>query len=433
MTQDSHCDELMHSLRTQAIDLGEQGVVTDTDDQPDRLTAFADIDIVGMGEATHRTSEFFRVKHRVFEHLVREHGFRLFGLEAQFAEALALHDYVVHGIGDLESALDELVLTIYDTEEMGSLLRWMRAFNEDQPLSDRIAVYGFDVQSPSGAAAALREYVDEHDVGSEVDDLVASLTTLADGIVDGYDVETDRLQMAAQVVQRLDEHFEADADCPGQPRSPGLDPTLAKQLVWTLQWGCEFARAGMETDRNTQHGVRDRYMAGTVEWIRQYESRAQIALWAHNNHVKTGELCGIKGDAETMGDRLARQYGDRYYALGLQFGDGTIRGLMTVSSEGAFEFDGQQYSRQEMEVPEAPADAVPSLFAHVDTSTAFLDYRSLADTSHLRAWLDEPRPHYFVAGIVDPADETTVLEPHNAITEFDGMVFVRDASPTTPR
>lgn len=34
--------------------------------------------IIAMGEATHRTAQFFQMKHRIFEVLVKEIGYRVF-------------------------------------------------------------------------------------------------------------------------------------------------------------------------------------------------------------------------------------------------------------------------------------------------------------------------------------------------------------------
>jgi erythromycin esterase len=38
--------------------------------------------VVGLGESTHGTAEFFRLKHRLVEYLVTAHGFRTFAMEA---------------------------------------------------------------------------------------------------------------------------------------------------------------------------------------------------------------------------------------------------------------------------------------------------------------------------------------------------------------
>src|SRR5262245_16373273 len=53
--------------------------------------------VVGLGEATHGTREFFQLKHRLFEFLVSELGFTLFLIEAGFGESLAVNRYVLTG------------------------------------------------------------------------------------------------------------------------------------------------------------------------------------------------------------------------------------------------------------------------------------------------------------------------------------------------
>lgn len=43
-----------------------------------------DVKVVGLGEATHGTREFFQIKHRLLEFLVTEMGFTGFALEAPY-------------------------------------------------------------------------------------------------------------------------------------------------------------------------------------------------------------------------------------------------------------------------------------------------------------------------------------------------------------
>lgn len=55
--------------------------------------------VVALGEATHGTREFFQMKHRILEFLVREMGFTTFGIEATCAESNRVNDYVHTGVG----------------------------------------------------------------------------------------------------------------------------------------------------------------------------------------------------------------------------------------------------------------------------------------------------------------------------------------------
>src|SRR5207244_532682 len=71
---------------------------------PEDLAAFASIvgkaHMVGLGEGTHGSSEFFHMKHRLLEYLVTRMGFSVFAIEANMPEAYRLNNYVLNGIGD---------------------------------------------------------------------------------------------------------------------------------------------------------------------------------------------------------------------------------------------------------------------------------------------------------------------------------------------
>lgn len=43
------------------------------------------VDVIGLGEATHGTKEFFELKNRMFNYLVEKQNVKLFGIEANFA------------------------------------------------------------------------------------------------------------------------------------------------------------------------------------------------------------------------------------------------------------------------------------------------------------------------------------------------------------
>src|SRR5271169_2485691 len=106
--------------------------------------------IVSLGEATHGTREFFRLKHRLLEFCVSELGFTLFGIEASYPECLRVNDYVLHGSGKPDEALAGTRFWTWDTEEVLALIEWMRAWNRTH--EPKVKFYGFDMQFPTEAA-----------------------------------------------------------------------------------------------------------------------------------------------------------------------------------------------------------------------------------------------------------------------------------------
>ena len=61
--------------------------------------------LLGLGEATHGTREFFQMKHRLLEFLVTELDFTVFAIEASFARCQYINNYVLDGVGSLDTAV----------------------------------------------------------------------------------------------------------------------------------------------------------------------------------------------------------------------------------------------------------------------------------------------------------------------------------------
>ena len=122
-----------------------------------------DAHVVALGEGTHGTREFFQFKHRMLEFLVEEKGFTAFAIEAPFAEALAVNDFVVNGIGDPAQAIKGMHFWTWSTEEVLAMVLWMRQYNEDPGNVDKVRFYGFDMQYSAACTAAVLAYLEQVD------------------------------------------------------------------------------------------------------------------------------------------------------------------------------------------------------------------------------------------------------------------------------
>ena len=90
------------------------------DEQLGILDDFADVRMVGLGEATHGTREFFQMKHRVFKYLVERHGYSAFLFEMDMAEARIFNDWVqLRTGGDIKQLMQEKM--IFWTSKAGNV------------------------------------------------------------------------------------------------------------------------------------------------------------------------------------------------------------------------------------------------------------------------------------------------------------------------
>ncbi len=96
--------------------------------------------IVALGEATHGTSQFFRMKHRLVEFLVIEMGFRHFGMELSPADGRLLDEY----IQGKEADPTRVLYWPWATQEVMDMLNWMRTYNASVDPEQRITFHGFD-------------------------------------------------------------------------------------------------------------------------------------------------------------------------------------------------------------------------------------------------------------------------------------------------
>jgi erythromycin esterase len=106
-----------------------------------------DARIVALGEATHGTHEFFTLKPRMVEFLVREMGFTVLAMEANWPEAERLNRYVQTGEGNPAELLAGLHFWTWNAQEVLDLVEWLRSYNQNPANSPRVRFAGFDAQA----------------------------------------------------------------------------------------------------------------------------------------------------------------------------------------------------------------------------------------------------------------------------------------------
>lgn len=257
--------------------------------------------VVALGEATHGAREFFQLKHRLFEFLVKELGFTVFAFEAPMAESFDVNRYVLTGEGDPVKALTGLYLWPWINEEVLELIRWMRNYNADARNQRKVKFYGIDMQHVPRAANRIVAYLRHVDA--------EAATTAARQLVELTNPITafglpgpsrKRIAPFATDLQALFDERKAD----WVRRSSLSEWTMARQQARLLAtW----------VDLNPM--VRDRGMAENVAWILQQDGpEARIAVWAHNAHVQAHRTA--------MGNVLKGMFGDGVVTVGFTFNQG---------------------------------------------------------------------------------------------------------------
>ncbi len=407
---------VVDALADHAVPLGTVDPAAELGDLDPLREIFDDKRVVALGESTHGTREFFRLKHRLVRFLVEELDFRLFGWEANVSATAALDDYVRHGDGDPAEVLaSETVHWPWRSEAVLDLIEWLRAFNEGRDPEDQVRFYGLDVQYPTEAAAALESYLSTVDPDA-LDEVGEDLAELAetDPISLPGEETAELLETAGRTAATLAGRFE-DRAAAYVDASSEYEFERARRHRWSLAQSAERA------DSDDPLGFRDEAMAAQVSWILDLEPADRMVLWGHNAHVRRGTVAGgdADSDADALGEHLHREYGDAYYPVGLEFARGEVR----VHSLWENEFEAH-------EITAPPAESVPDYLDDVDGSPLFVDLDAAAGEPAVEDWLaGRPRYHRVVGS--HSGDPVSYAES-NPADAFDALAFVEESSPTTP-
>lgn len=98
--------------------------------------------IIGLGEASHGTEEFYYQKSRIVEYLVQKEGFKMLALEAPASIVAPINSYIKNGEGDLKSMLKSMGL--YNSKELYRLFVWLKEFNKAKLAKEKVEIIGFD-------------------------------------------------------------------------------------------------------------------------------------------------------------------------------------------------------------------------------------------------------------------------------------------------
>lgn len=370
--------------------------------------------VVGLGEATHGSHEFFTMKQRVFQFLVREKGFRTFALEMGWAAGLRVDEYLQTGAGSAREIVRETLSgSPWDREEFVSLIEWMREHNRRNP-GDPVRFLGDDLNSPRIGDAFFERitgYVRRHQPESlpRLTQLYTGLRPLDDVFAYLRKPRAERRQLAAQAQQAL----ELISDRPG---AGGDAHEWAVQHARSIAQSTHFLTLdlGDAVEMANYQRFRDEVMAQNVLWW-QRRTGHKILVSAHNGHV--GYVSNIpaaypKVQGAFLRERLGRDYlpiGFTFHQGGLLATDGTLGGEWREHHIG----------------PAAPGSNEHTL-DRVRHRDFYLDLRTAPSSA--RAWLGVARPTRSLGTVFPSQDHEMALAP-----AYDVLIHLHEVRAASKR
>jgi protein-L-isoaspartate(D-aspartate) O-methyltransferase len=387
------------------------------------LDRIGDARVVLLGEATHGTSEFYRMRMRITQELILRRGFRAVAVEADWPDAAAVDRYVR---GKPPRARHWVPFTRFPTwmwrnAETQQLIEWLHAYNAET--AHGVSFSGLDLYSMYTSAYEVVRYLDR------IDPAAAEAARERYGRLTPWQQDPAAYGRAA-LVSRM-QSCEKDVVAM-------LRDLLAKRLEYSAQDGDEFFDAAQNARvvagaehyyRAMYYGaveswnLRDQHMFDTLRSILAHRGEgAKLVVWEHNSHIGDAAATEMAVRGEHNVGQLCRQaFGDDVFSIGF----GTDHG--TVAAAHAWD-----EPRERMRVRPARADSYERL-CHDTGIPAFL--LSLRDPVReaLRDELADPRLERAIGVVYRPQTE---LASHyfQAIlpAQFDEYIWFDETHAVTP-
>lgn len=390
------------------------------------LDRIGDARVVLLGEATHGTSEFYRMRERISRELITRKGFRFVAIEGDWPDVTRLDHYVRH----LEyqptewTAFARFPTWMWRNTEMRSFVDWLHENNTDRDYGNRTAIYGLDLYSLYTSIGSVLEYLGDidFDAARVARQRYGCLTPWqADPAAYGHAALTGTYRTCEkEVVRMLEDVLRKRNEYSFNDGERYMDAMQNARLIADAEHYYRIMYYGSRASWN----LRDTHMFETLQTMLAFHGpEAKAIVWAHNSHIGDASATEMSARGEhNIGQLCREEFGADAYSIGF----GTNKGTVAAASE----WD----SPMEVKVVKPALDGSYEKLCHATGNPRFmLPLRNLPVA--FRRELEKPRleraigviyrpetelsSHYFQANLPQQFDEYIWFDETRAVTPFE--------------
>jgi protein-L-isoaspartate(D-aspartate) O-methyltransferase len=284
--------------------------------------------VVLIGEASHGTSEFYRMRARITQRLIEKKGFNIVAAEADWPDAARIDHYVRHReVPPSEwTAFARFPTWMWRNEEMRTFMDWLHGRNSSLSYDQRAAFYGLDLYSLYTSVRAVIAYLEsvDPDLAATARQRYGCLTPWeADPAAYGraalrgayHKCEEAVAHMLVELLQKQQSYALRDGE-------RFFDASQNAQLVANAERYYRVMYYGSRASWN----LRDSHMFETLRNILEFHGPdSKAVVWAHNSHIGNAAATEMGRRGEYNIGQLCREhFGAGSYHIGFGTNDGTV-------------------------------------------------------------------------------------------------------------
>ncbi len=376
--------------------------------------------IVMLGEATHGTEDFYRIRRIISQRLIERHGFRFIAVEGDWPDCFRLNRYIKTGEGGNARAVMQMFhrwpTWMWANMETEKLIEWMH--------SRGAGFYGLDVYSLFESLDILRDYA------ARVEPSVSEKIMQAYDCFDPHGrselsyaraLSADAKGCEEEVVRVLLELARTRFSTTRMSEEELFD---ARQNAFVVKNGEQYCRKMLSGEVDSWN-VRDRHMLDTLDMLLQFHTKqsggdgdgVKGIVWAHNTHIGDYHATDMLDEGYINLGGIARErYGiENVFLLGF----GTFEGEVLAGSAWSA-------PPKIMPVPSAPAETYENIFHEVAQRRGVNEFFLDLSAHEKLAGLNEKRGHRAIGVVYNPGYESrrSNYVPTSLAQRYDAFVFV---------
>lgn len=390
------------------------------------LKRFGDARVVLIGEASHGTSEFYRMRARITRELIEKRGFNIVAIEGDYPDASVL-DRAIRGRTRRKLRNDpfsRFPTWMWHNQEMEEFIAWAAGHNAPIRTPERqLGLCGLDLYSLYNSIGEVLDYLERVDPEAAESARVrygcfspweTDPATYGRAAVSGRlkDCEDEVVKTLFYLLEKRVRYAAVDSDEMFDAERNATVVREAERYYRVMYYG-----------NNESWNLRDRHMFDTLKAVMDHRGAgARAVVWAHNSHVGDASATemGMRGELN-LGQLAHEHWGQFSYHIGF----GTDRGTVAAASNW-------DEPIQFKNVRPSHVDSYERLCHETEIPSFFLPLRNPLDAD-LRRELLEPHLERAIGVIYRPETELVSHYFQAALpAQFDEFIWFDETTAVTP-
>jgi erythromycin esterase-like protein len=284
------------------------------------------IDLIGnasvvlLGESSHGTHEFYKLRAQITKRLIGEKDFNAVVVEADWPDAYRVNRFIRGESADLD-AVEALVgfarfpAWLWRNADMLDFIGWLKDFNENAWSAEhQVGFYGMDLYSLHKSMNEVIAYLEARDPAE------AAKARMLYGCIDRYGRDPQNYGLLAgsgvngtcraEVTQQLADLRAKEAEYLSVDGREVADEFFSAEQNALLVKNAEQYYRDMFRSYIESWNQRDRHMmemlVGLIAHLQSQNGRAKVVIWAHNSHIGDARATEMSWRGELNVGQLAR-------------------------------------------------------------------------------------------------------------------------------